>query len=65
MASKKKAPARRKARTGIRYDAKKRKQILDFVENYNKEHGRGGLSNAVRKFNTSALSIYRWMEEAS
>jgi uncharacterized protein (DUF2267 family) len=48
---------------GVKYSARKRKQILAFIDKYNAEHGRGGAAEATKKFNVTYQTLRRWMEE--
>jgi len=49
---------------GKRYTLQEKADILDFVDRYNAEHGRGGQSAATRKFGLSPLSISTWRTQA-
>jgi hypothetical protein len=46
-----------------RYTEEKKAEILDFIEKYNAEHGRGGQTVAVKKFGTTTLSINAWSKK--
>ncbi|MCW1923072.1 hypothetical protein OKA05_10955 [Luteolibacter arcticus] len=50
---------------GKRYTLREKAEVLDFVDRYNAEHGRGGQTAATRKFQLSALSISSWRKQAS
>ncbi|MFZ9936762.1 MAG: hypothetical protein ACO3JG_06840 [Luteolibacter sp.] len=63
MSTKKKA-ASKKASTGVRYSDDQKKQIVDFVETYNSQNGRGGQSAATKKFNVTPLTIATWLKAA-
>lgn len=52
----------KKAPTGIRYTDAQKKEIVDFVANYNSENGRGGQSAAAKKFNVTQLTISAWLK---
>lgn len=45
---------------GRRYTSAEKNQILDFIEEYNRTHGRGGQSKAAAKFNVSVMTISGW-----
>lgn len=49
---------------GTRYSEEEKQQIVDFVNAYNAEHGRGGQSAAVREFNLSAITVAAWLKRA-
>ncbi len=50
-------PARMKPKKGIRYTADQKRMVLAYVKN----HGQGGIREAVQEFGVSAPSIYLWM----
>ncbi len=56
---KKKAPA-----TGVRYTDAQKKEIVNFVSQYNKTNGRGGQSAAANKFKVTPLTISGWLKAA-
>jgi transposase-like protein len=56
---KKKAPA-----TGVRYTDAQKKEIVNFVSQYNKTNGRGGQSAAAKKYNVTPLTISGWLKAA-
>jgi transposase-like protein len=49
--------ATKKGNTGKRYTDEQKKQILEFVQS----QGRGGISEATRKFGVSYIALKRWM----
>jgi hypothetical protein len=49
---------------GKRYTLQEKAEILDFVDRYNAEHGRGGQTAATKKFQLSPLSISSWRKQA-
>ncbi|MCB1133817.1 MAG: hypothetical protein KDN05_22045 [Verrucomicrobiae bacterium] len=49
---------------GTRYSEEQKQQIVDFVNTYNAEHGRGGQSAAVREFDLSAITVAAWLKRA-
>lgn len=56
---KKKAPA-----TGVRYTDAQKKEIVNFVTQYNKANGRGGQSAAANKYKVTPLTISGWLKAA-
>lgn len=46
---------------GKRYTKTERQNILAYVNDYNTEHGRGGLTGAVKKYGISAVTIRQWL----
>lgn len=44
----------------IRYSAAKKREVIDFVNDYNKKNGRGGQAAASRKYKVGSLSIAKW-----
>ena len=73
MASKKtKKPARKtakasaskvmgKGKRGARYTTQQKQQVVNFVHEYNAKHGRGGQSQAAKKFSLSVLTVASWL----
>lgn len=60
MSSKtKKASAR-----GVRYDAAKQQEVVDFVTDYNAGNGRGGQAAAAKKFGITQLTIAGWLKRS-
>lgn len=49
---------------GTRYSEAEKQEIVDFVNSYNAENGRGGQSAAVRKFQLSAITVSAWLKRA-
>ena len=49
---------------GKRYTLQEKAEVLDFVDRYNAEHGRGGQTAATKKFQLSPLSISSWRKQA-
>lgn len=49
----------------IRYSDADKEKILQFVADYDREHGRGGQSAAAEKFGVSAMSISKWRNKAA
>jgi transposase-like protein len=51
-------------RTGKRYSAQEKQEIIDSVHRHNSEHGRGGATAAAAKHGVSTLTISNWMKAA-
>jgi len=49
---------------GIRYTAEQREEILQFLNDFNKANGQGGLKAASAKYGVSTVSISRWQGPA-
>jgi len=47
-----------------RYSQSEKDEILAFVEQYNKEKGRGGQTAAKNKFKVNAVTLKSWMDKA-
>jgi len=56
--------ASKSKRTGKRYSAQEKQEIIDSVQQHNAEHGRGGAATAAAKFGVSTLTISNWMKAA-
>ena len=54
--------SKKAASKGKRYTADEKQAVVDFANNHNAEHGRGGVAAAVKKFGASALTIASWMK---
>lgn len=54
--------SKKAASKGKRYTADEKQAVVDFVNNYNAENGRGGVTAAVKKFGASQLSIAAWVK---
>lgn len=52
----------KKATKGRRYTPAEKKKVVDFVNEYNAAKGRGGQSEAAKKFNISQLTIAKWLK---
>lgn len=48
--------------TGVRYSDAQKKQVVDFVVQYNSKNGRGGQSAASKKFKITPLTIAVWIK---
>ncbi len=46
---------------GARYNAEQKAKVVDFVNEYNAKHGRGGQSQAAQKFGLSVLTVASWL----
>lgn len=49
--------------SGIRYSEKEKAKILNFIEQWDKDHGRGGKLQAFKKFKVSPLTLRTWIAE--
>jgi len=49
---------------GKRYSASEKQEVIDFVNSYNASNGRGGQSEAARKFNISILTVSAWLKKS-
>ncbi len=47
----------------IRYTDKIKKQAVKLVESVNNRKGKGGIAEAMRKFNATAVTINRWLKK--
>ncbi|MEI6818248.1 MAG: hypothetical protein WCL19_01460 [Verrucomicrobiota bacterium] len=54
----------KKGERGVRYTDAEKKEIVDFVVEYNATNGRGGQSTAAEKFKISPLTIAAWLKTA-
>lgn len=61
-----KAPKATKAagKLGSRYSDEQKKELTDFVVSYNAANGRGGSSQAAKKFGVSPLTVMAWLKAA-
>lgn len=50
--------------TGVRYTDVQKKEIVDFVIQYNSHNGRGGQSMAAKKYKVTPLTIAAWLKAA-
>lgn len=48
----------------IRYDQKKKDEVVAFIQKYNEENGRGGQSAAVKKWKLNPITVKSWLEKA-
>ena len=64
-AKKAKAGAKKGSKgAGKRYSASEKQEVIDFVNSYNASNGRGGQSEAARKFNISILTVSAWLKKS-
>ena len=50
--------------TGVRYTDAQKKEVVDFVIQYNSQNGRGGQSKAATKYKVTPLTISAWIKAA-
>ncbi len=48
---------------GKRYTAAEKADVLNWVNDYNVKHGRGGVANASKKFKITQLTIHNWVRQ--
>lgn len=46
---------------GARYESSQKAKVVDFVNEYNATHGRGGQSQAAKHFGLSVLTVASWL----
>jgi len=64
-AKKAKAGAKKGSKgAGKRYSANEKQEVVNFVSAYNASNGRGGQSEAARKFNISILTVSAWLKKS-
>jgi transposase-like protein len=56
--------AAKKTTKGKRYTTEEKQSVVDFVNSHNEANGRGGVTAAVKKFGTSALTISSWVKSS-
>jgi len=59
----KKAAAKKSGVKGKRYTPAEKKEIVDFILEYNQKNGRGGQSRAFEKWGVSQLTIAGWLKK--
>lgn len=52
-----------KSKTAKRYTEEEKREIVDFVRQYNLENRRGGVSAAVKKFGVSPITVNSWFHK--
>jgi transposase-like protein len=59
-------PAKQSANSkkGRRYSAEEKQEVVDFVNSWNSAKGRGGQSQAAKKFKLSVLTVSSWLKGA-
>jgi len=55
---------KKKAATGVRYPDALKKEVVDFVIQYNTANGRGGQSKAASQFKVTPLTVAAWIKAA-
>ena len=48
----------------VRYDQKKKDEVVAFILDYNQKNGRGGQSAAAKKFKITPITISNWLKKA-
>ena len=48
----------------IRYDQKKKDEVVAYVKQFNETKGRGGQSAAVKKWDLNPITVRSWLEKA-
>lgn len=48
-----------------RYSSEEKTKIINWVNEYNSNHGRGGVANASKEFGVTQLTIGNWVKKAS
>ena len=57
-----KAPKAGKSKKGVRYTTEQKQEVVDFVSSYNEANGRGGQSQAAKKYSLSVLTVSAWLK---
>lgn len=57
--------AKKATKQGLRYSEAKKREVVNFVNQYNKKNGRGGQAAAVKKYGIAVLSISNWLKNAA
>jgi transposase-like protein len=52
------------SRKGVRYTGAEKQEVVDFVNDYNAANGRGGQSQAAKKYKLSVLTVSTWLKRA-
>lgn len=50
------------SKKGVRYSPEQKQKVVDFVAAYNAANGRGGQSQAAKKFSLSVLTVSSWLK---
>lgn len=48
---------------GKRYTSAEKAEVLNWVNDYNAKHGRGGVANASKEFGITQLTIHNWVRQ--
>ncbi len=48
----------------MNYTPEQRQKVVDFVNSHNSIHGRGGRSEAARRYNLNLLTIAAWLKKS-
>jgi transposase-like protein len=51
-----------KSGKGVRYTTEQKQEVVDFVAAYNEANGRGGQSQAAKRYNLSVLTVSAWLK---
>jgi len=51
------------SKKGKRYTAAEKAAVLNWVNDYNVKHGRGGVANASKDFGITQLTIHNWVRQ--
>lgn len=51
------------SKKGKRYTAAEKAEVLNWVNDYNVTHGRGGVANASKNFEITQLTIHNWVRQ--
>ncbi|MEN8773687.1 MAG: hypothetical protein ABF380_08820 [Akkermansiaceae bacterium] len=51
------------SRKGKRYTSAQKAEVLNWVNDYNAKHGRGGVANASKQFGITQLTIHNWVRQ--
>lgn len=57
-----KAAKKAGSKKGVRYTTEQKQEVVDFVASYNEANGRGGQSQAAKKYNLSVLTVSAWLK---
>lgn len=57
-----KAPATTNPTKGKRYSDEEKKEVLDFITEYNAKNGRGGQTKAAEKYGVTQITIANWIK---
>jgi len=47
-----------------RYDQKTKDEVVNFIQSFNDENGRGGQSAAAKKWKLNPITVKAWLEKA-